>query len=482
MMYDEAEKRKSEDKSAAEAELTVVGPPSVNVDDQEPKVGAASCTPELEYVPDGGREAWVVVFGTTMALFASAGMINAYGTFQDYYESTLLPSSSSSSISLIGSLQVFFLYFVGTLTGRVFDAYGTKYLIPIGSFLCVFSLMMVSLCQKDQAYQVFLSQGVLFGIGIALLFNPSVAVLGHWFRKRRALVIGLTTGGSATGGVVFPIILEQLIPRVGFGWAVRIIAFILMACLIVACLTIRTRLPLSGELSFRTAIDLGGFKDPRYTFATIGGFLLFYGFFIPYFYIQIYANFRGVPPHIANYLLAILNAMNVPSRILPGYLADKVGPLNVFAPTAAVCSILILGLWLPSRNAGSIIAFAALYGLFSGAFVSLLATYIATISPREQYGARLGSSRLFCVNICAHAHTLHSALPGSVYMLIAVATLVGTPTGGAILKETDEKHFNRLIVFCGVMCTAGTLVLAMAGVVGTKTLRGRFRKLRDASV
>ena len=154
--------------------------------------------------------------------------------------------------------------------------------------------MMVSLCQKDQAYQVFLSQGVLFGIGIALLyakkphlfeivaciltsilrsFNPSVAVLGHWFRRRRALVIGLTTGGSATGGVVFPIILEQLIPRVGFGWAVRIIAFILMACLIVACLTIRTRLPLSGELSFRTAIDLGGFKDPRYTLATIGGFL-----------------------------------------------------------------------------------------------------------------------------------------------------------------------------------------------------------------
>ncbi|KAI0664176.1 MFS general substrate transporter [Cubamyces menziesii] len=459
-MYDENEKLRSDDKSGVDAELTVVGPPSAEAVDQEPKADATSPSPELEYVPDGGREAWIVVLGTTMALFASAGMINAYGTFQDYYESTLLPSSSSSSISLIGSLQVFFLYFVGTLTGRVFDAYGTKYLIPIGSFLCVFSLMMVSLCQKDQAYQVFLSQGVLFGIGIALLFNPSVAVLGHWFRRRRALVIGLTTGGSATGGVVFPIILEQLIPRVGFGWAVRIIAFILMACLIVACLTIRTRLPLSGDLSFRTAIDLRGFKDPRYTLATIGGVLLFYGFFIPYFYIQIYANFRGVPPHIANYLLAILNAMNVPSRILPGYLADKVGPLNVFIPAASLCSILILGLWLPSRNAGSIIAFAALYGLFSGAFVSLLATYIATISPREQYGARLGS----------------------VYMLIAVATLVGPPTGGAILKETDEKHFNRLIIFCGVICTAGTVVLAMAGVVGSKTLRSRWRVRRDANV
>ena len=48
------------------------------------------------------------------------------GTFQDYYESTLLPSSSSASISLIGSLQVFFLYAAGPLTGRIFDAYGTS--------------------------------------------------------------------------------------------------------------------------------------------------------------------------------------------------------------------------------------------------------------------------------------------------------------------------------------------------------------------
>ena len=42
-------------------------------------------------------------------------------------------------------------------------------LIPLGSVLCVFAMMMVSLTQKDQAYQLFLSQGVLFGLGIALM-------------------------------------------------------------------------------------------------------------------------------------------------------------------------------------------------------------------------------------------------------------------------------------------------------------------------
>ena len=67
----------------------------------------------------------------------------------------------------------------------------------------------------------------------------------------------------------------------------------------------------------------------------------------------------------------------------------------------------VFAIWLPSRDAPTVIVFAALYGLFSGmfqrfedvhtpkslqtgAFVSLLATYIASITPREVYGARLG--------------------------------------------------------------------------------------------
>nr|VWP00292.1 Bud site selection protein 6 [Ganoderma boninense] len=233
---------------------------------------------ELEYVPDGGKAAWTVILGSTLALFASAGMINSYGAFQDYYESTLLPSSSSASISLIGSLQVFFLYAGGPVTGRIFDAYGTTVLIPLGSFLCVFAMMMVSLAQQDQAYQLFLSQGVLFGLGIACLFNPSVAVAGHWFRRHRATAIGIVVSGGAVGGIVFPILLQHLVPLIGFGWAVRIIAFIIMACFGVACLTIRTRLPLSGDISLRTAVDLRGFRDPRYVLATVAGFLcvLFY--------------------------------------------------------------------------------------------------------------------------------------------------------------------------------------------------------------
>ena len=65
-------------------------------------------------------------------------------------------------------------------------------------------------------------------------------------------------------------------------------------------------------------------------------------------------------------------------------------------------------------------------------------------------------------------------------MVVAVATLVGTPTAGALLKTTDEKHFANLIIFSGVLTLAGTVVLAIAGVVGSPRLRRLFRREEKA--
>lgn len=56
-------------------------------------------------------------------------------------------------------------------------------------------------------------------------------------------------------------------------------------------------------------------------------------------------------------------------------------------------------------------------------------------------------------------------------MVVAVASLVGTPTGGALLKTPDEAHFRNLIIFCGALSVSGTLVMAMAGMVGSDSLR-----------
>lgn len=78
------DRRRSAEALGADPETersTVVGTPrspSLNGDDQQPLGDPAVSAQELDYVPDGGREAWTVVLGACLALFASAGMINAY--------------------------------------------------------------------------------------------------------------------------------------------------------------------------------------------------------------------------------------------------------------------------------------------------------------------------------------------------------------------------------------------------------------------
>lgn len=62
-------------------------------------------------------------------------------------------------------------------------------------------------------------------------------------------------------------------------------------------------------------------------------------------------------------------------------------------------------------------------------------------------------------------------------MIIAIGTLIGTPTAGALLKVADEAHFAHLIIFCGVLTGAGAFVLALAAIVGSARARQRLRQV-----
>lgn len=70
--------------------------------------------------PDGGLRAWTAVAAGHLVIMNTWGYINSFGVFQTYYATELgLPPAT---ISWIGSIQVFLLFFIGTFTGRITDA------------------------------------------------------------------------------------------------------------------------------------------------------------------------------------------------------------------------------------------------------------------------------------------------------------------------------------------------------------------------
>lgn len=125
------------------------------------------------------------------------GIINTYGVYQEYYETAILSSQSSSAISWIGTIQGFLIFLVGILTGPIFDRGYFRHLIFTGTFLVVVGMMMTSL--GTQYYQIFLAQGVMVGLGTGCLFIPSVAIVATYFTTKRALMTGITAAGGSLG-------------------------------------------------------------------------------------------------------------------------------------------------------------------------------------------------------------------------------------------------------------------------------------------
>lgn len=84
--------------------------------------------------------------------------------------------------------------------------------IPILSGMCLWFFSPPLLNNKVTPHQVFLSQGVGMGLGMGLVFVPTVSIPSHYFKRRRALVAGIVLSGNSTGAIIFPISTSEVMP------------------------------------------------------------------------------------------------------------------------------------------------------------------------------------------------------------------------------------------------------------------------------
>ncbi|KAL3456269.1 major facilitator superfamily domain-containing protein [Aspergillus heterothallicus] len=389
--------------------------------------------------PEGGLEAWLVVGGAWCAMFPAMGLLNTLGTLHAWTATHQLQDYSESSIGWIYGAYAFFLYFAGAQAGPIFDCYGPAYVVIPGSIGMVASTIFFSL--STEYYQIFLSFSVLGGLSACTLFNPAIAAIGHWFNRRRGLATGVACTAGGLGGVVFPLIVMFAGPKIGFGWAIRIIALFSAVMLTAACFLLRTRLPRPKGKS--AAVDFRALRDVKYATTTAAVFLVEFAVFIPITYISSYALHVGMERTLAYALIPMLNAGAVPGRFLPGLVADKVGRFNVMIVTSLVCSILTLALWLPIKvNTAGVICYAVLFGFASGAAISLTPVCISQVCRVEEYGRRNGTT----------------------FTVASIGTLTGIPIAGAIIQANDGKY-DGLIAFGGGLYFAATVAFVVARVV-----------------
>ncbi|KAH8123010.1 MFS general substrate transporter [Trichoderma asperelloides] len=277
-----------------------------------------------------------------IVFFNTWGVANGYGVFQEYYTQTL--GESQSSISWIGSVQVFFLFSVGVIAGRLTDAGHFRVTFACGVFLQLLGIFMTSLCKTY--WQIFLAQAVCLGIGNGFSFCSSLAILSQYFKKYRAFAVGLSAAGASVGSLVYPVMFKpRLPPRKTGQWT-----------------------------------DTSAFTDFPFILFSISMFLNFWGLYFAFFYLGTFARDTiGTKKPID--LPMILNGVGIIGRTLPTIVADRhVGMLNMLIPMSFALS-LVMYCWAAVSSTAGLYVFAIVYGLIAASLQALFPAVSTTMTP-----------------------------------------------------------------------------------------------------
>ncbi|BGP33885.1 hypothetical protein JCM10296v2_005692 [Rhodotorula toruloides] len=394
-------------------------------------------TPEEEY-PEGGLRAWLAVFGSTLVLLCTFGLSNSFGTFLAHYKAEQLASYPPSTISWIGSAHLFVTFASAFNAGVLFDKGYFRYQLVAGSVGWLVGIFTLSLAKTF--VQIFLAQAICMGLSLGIMFGPCLSILGTYFRRKRAFVVGIAASGTAIGAVVFPVLLGRLFEEKGFAFAVRVAGFLMLALLVIANIVIRpraisktvVRAPLASTMR-RIA------RDPAAWLVYGGIFGTYTSCFIPLFYVVSYAQKYSTNAAVATYSLSIINALAFFSRIGSGLVADRLGTFNTAIPLSFLVGVLTFAM-IGATSTPALVVFLVLFGIAQGGWISVSASVFMTLANDvSEIGLRSGIGFFF----------------------VALATLIGSPIAGALLTATNGSYVAALC-FGGGMAMVGTVLLVFA--------------------
>lgn len=377
-------------------------------------------------------------------MFSTWGVVNSFGTFQHYYHDTILANYDPSSISWIGSTQVFLLFFVGALTGHLSDMGFFRLLLLVGSVMIVVGMLMTSFATGY--WQLFFSQGICIGLGNGCLFCPSLSVLSTYFDRRRGIAMGICATGSATGGMVYSALFSRLLPAIGFPWTIRVAALIQLVCLTACNFGLKQRvIPRKSSKFF----DYNSLKDLPFIIFCLGMFFNLWGVYFVAHYISLFATaILGLSFQDSVNILIVLNGVGILGRILPNILADYfLGSFNVLILICICCGALSFS-WIAVTDRGSLYAWAAFYGIFSSGIQSLYPAALFNITnDLTKSGSRMGMFLTF----------------------ISFTALTGAPIAGELVQRHGGKYLHAQL-FSGTTIIVGSGFLAVARLLENRKL------------
>jgi MFS family permease len=235
---------------------------------------------------------------------------------------------------------------------------------------------------------------LLIGVGAGAGFAPMMADISHWFVRKRGLAVVVVASGNYAAGAMWPLVMNELMPRIGWRETYGAIGVFVGAIIILSSMLMRrrpsARMFAEAEAATRTA-GAGSGISPRLLMALliVAGFSCCAAMSMPQVHIVAYCGDLGYGATRGAQMLSLMLFLGIVSRIGSGVVADAIGG----APTLLIGSMMqgvALLLYLHFDGLTSLFVVSGIFGLFQGGIVPMYAVICRELMPPREAGVRIG--------------------------------------------------------------------------------------------
>jgi MFS family permease len=288
----------------------------------------------------------------------------------------------------------------GLLMGRLADRFGVMIPLLLGAVGVGLGFAFAS--QSGGIWTFALAHGVLLGfLGSATTFAPLIADTTLWFVRRRGIAVAVCASGNYVAGAVWPPIVQHFVQT--SGWRTTYLGLGVFCAVTMALLSLfmRERAPQadaapagSRPVVAASARPFGLSPLAAQVLLCIAGLACCVAMSMPQVHIVALCSDLGFGPARGAEMLALMLGFGIVSRLLSGYICDRIGGLRTLLLGSALQGVALV-LFLPMDGLVSLYLVSALFGLFQGGIVPSYAIIVREHFPPREAGARVGAVLMF---------------------------------------------------------------------------------------
>jgi len=379
--------------------------------------------------------AWVVVWACFGSLALIFGVSYSFAAFFASFAAEF--SAQRADVALVFGLCGLVYFVLGVGGGMLADRFGPRAVCMSGMACIAAGLLGTSLAQSMAT--VYLCYGVGIGIGIALVYTPSIACVQPWFTQRRGLAAGIASAGIGAGTLVVPLLATGAIAWLQWRDALRVLALAVLV-LGLGCAALMRRAPVAQAASGTRQAPPGhtlreALHSRKFWWLYLGAVLAAPSMFVPFAHVSAAARDAGIDAAQAVGLVGLIGIGSLIGRFAIGALADRLGrSLTLVLMQGAMGASYLL--WAGAAGYPLFALFALCFGLSYGGIVSLLPALCM-----DYFGARAVASII-----------------GMLYSGAALGNLLGPVLAGMVFDHTGS--YVPVVWACLALSALATAVSA----------------------